>query len=86
MRSSHSRDFSTARVSAGAIVADAEDAEKSKARGEHQRVVLRDEEVLENRHAGEQADVLEGAGNPGAPGDVVAGHALEQDIPCRRDA
>ena len=49
-----------------------------KPEAEHQRVVLRDEEVLEHGHAGEQADVLEGAGDPRLPGDPVTRQALQK--------
>ena len=49
------------------------------------RVVLRDHQVFEHRHALEQADVLERAGDLGAPGDFIAGHAFEQiDLAGRR--
>ncbi len=61
------------------VAADAEHAEEGEAGGDHQRVVLRDEQVFEHRHAGEQADVLEGAGDLGLPGDAMAGQALEQE-------
>src|SRR3954447_26658692 len=61
------------------IAADAENAEEGEAGGDHQRVVLCDEEVLEHGHAREQPDVLEGAGHPRLPGDAVAGQAFEEE-------
>ena len=70
---------STASVSRAPVAADAEQAEEGLARGAHQRVVLRDQQVLQHRHAGEQADVLEGARDPRLARDLVIGHALEQE-------
>ena len=40
--------------------------------------MLRHQQVFEHGHAGEQADVLEGAGHPRAAGDFEALHAFEQ--------
>ncbi len=63
-----------------AVAADAEQAEERIARGFHQLVVLGHEQVLQHRHAGKQADVLEGAGNLGFGGDLEIGQALEQEL------
>src|SRR4051812_18431956 len=60
------------------VAADPENAEEGEAGGDHQRVVLGDKQVLEHRHAGEQADVLEGASDLRLPGDAVAGEPLEE--------
>ena len=38
-----------------------------------------DQQVLEHRHALEQPDVLEGAGDPRLARDLMVGHALEQE-------
>ena len=46
---------------------------------EHQRIVVRDQQVFEHRHALEQPDVLEGAGDARLAGDLMVGHALEQE-------
>ena len=62
----------------GAVARRAEQAEHGEAARQHQRVVVRDHQVFEHRHALEETDVLEGARHLGAPGDFVAGHALEQ--------
>ncbi len=62
----------------GAIAGKAEHAEERHAAGDHQAVVVRDHQVFEHGHALKQPDVLEGARDFGPPGDVVAGHALEQ--------
>src|SRR6185437_10226053 len=51
-------------------------AERVKARPA-QGGVLRDDEILEHAHAGEEADVLESSGNAGIAGDAPARHALE---------
>ena len=40
---------------------------------------MRDQQILERRHALEQADVLEGARHPRGACDLVVGHALEQE-------
>ena len=40
--------------------------------------MLRDQQVLEHGHAGEQADVLEGAGDLGAVGDAMARQVLQR--------
>ena len=66
-----------------AIAGEAEHAEHGVAGRPHQRVVLRDHEVLEHAHLAEQADVLEGPGDPGAR-DPEAVHLLEQQLPDRR--
>src|SRR5208337_3843720 len=56
----------------------ADEAEHRHAACAHQRIVVRDQEILERRHALEEADVLEGARDPRLAGDLVVGHALEQ--------
>ncbi len=65
-----------------AIAAEAEQPEHRIARRLHQLVVLRDEQVFEQRHAGEQADVLEGARHLGLGWDLEVGQALEQILPA----
>ena len=55
----------------------AENAEQRVARREHQPVVLGDQQVFQHRHAGKQADVLEGAGDARLLGDEIFRHALE---------
>ena len=67
------------RLAGAAIARQVEDAADRVAGGDHQPVVLGDEQILQKRHAAEQADVLEGAGDAGAVGDLVVGHALEQE-------
>ncbi len=62
-----------------AIAGEAEHAEHGVARSPHQRVVLRDDQVLEHAHLAEQADVLKGARDAGA-GDPEALDLLEQDL------
>ena len=61
-----------------AIARRAEQAEHREAARQHQAVVMGDHQVFQHRHALEQPDVLERARDFGAPGDLVAGHALEQ--------
>ena len=61
-----------------AISGQAEDAREAEARSPHQRLVHGDQQVLQNGHLRKQADVLEGAGDPGEAVDVVAGQALQQ--------
>ena len=63
---------------------EAEEAADGHARGAHQLVVLRDQQVLQHRHAAEQTDVLEGAGNAKA-GDLIGG-AGQQIIAVKTDA
>ncbi len=63
-----------------AVAADAEHAEEREAGGDHQRIVLRHQQVFENRHAGEQADVLERARDLGLPVDAEAGQPLQQQL------
>src|SRR5204863_29779 len=47
----------------------------------HQRVVLRDDQVFQNGHPGEQPDVLKGAGNAGVAHNAETFDALElQDL------
>ena len=58
------------------VARQAEHGADAEAGGGHQRVVLRDQQVLQHRHAGEQPDVLEGARDAGA-GDAVAGQSLQ---------
>ena len=76
---SQCRALSIAARSARPITGEPEHAEHGVARRAHQRVVLGDQQILEHRHAGEQADVLERARDPGAAGDEIVGHALEQE-------
>jgi hypothetical protein len=57
----------------------AQEAQHRPTRGGHQRVVLGHDQFLQHRHAGKEADVLEGAGDAGARGDLVIGHALQQE-------
>ena len=57
---------------------EAEHAEQREAGGEHQRVVLGDQQILQHGHAGKQADVLEGAGDARLLRHQIVGHALEQ--------
>ena len=54
----------------------ADDAEERIARSAVEPVVLGDDEVFEDRHAGEETDVLEGAGDLGGGRDFGIGHAL----------
>ena len=61
-----------------AIGGKAEHAEQRIAGGEHQRVVLRDQKILQHGHAGEQPDVLKRAGDARVLRDKIIGHALEQ--------
>ena len=63
-----------------AIAGQAEDAGNREARGAHQRVVLGDDQILEHGHAGEEADVLEGARHLGALRDAEIIHALEDEF------
>ena len=76
---SQCRAFSIAARSARPIMGEPEHAEHGVARGAHQRVVLGDQQILEHRHAREQPDVLERAGDPRAAGDEIVRHALEQE-------
>src|SRR6266446_534629 len=46
--------------------------------GPHQRIVLRDQKVFQDRHALEQPDILERASDAGALRDQIVGHPLEQ--------
>ena len=56
-----------------------EHADQRVAGRDHQRVVLRHQHVLEHRHAGEQADVLERARDARLLRHQVVRHALEQE-------
>ena len=51
---------------------------KRVAGGEHQPVVLGDQQVFQHGHAGKQADVLEGAGDARLLRHQIVRHALEQ--------
>src|SRR4029078_11912878 len=57
--------------------AETENGGKRKARGLGQQPVLRHHQIFEYRHAAEQPDVLEGAGDPRFGVDVVVVKALE---------
>ena len=73
------------RLRLGLLVAGkAEHAEDRHAGGDHQRVVLRDHQVLEHRQAAEEPDVLERARDLRLGGDAVVGHALEQELGAAR--
>ena len=61
------------------VAARAEQAEHGEARGEHQRVVLGDEQIFQERHAGKQPHILERARDARLAGDAELGHALEQN-------
>ena len=54
-------------------------AEHGEARGDHQRVVLGDEQIFQKRHAGEQPHVLKRACDASLLGDAKLGQALEQE-------
>ena len=69
-----------------AIGGEAEQAEQGEAGGAHQRVVLRDQQVLQHGHAGEQADVLEGARDLGVLGDAEVEQPLQRESAGRRRA
>src|SRR5581483_3024458 len=56
-----------------------ENAEKRKARCNHQGVVLGDQQIFQDRHAAEQPDILEGARDAGFLRDEVVRHTLEQE-------
>ena len=56
----------------------AEHAKERIAGGEHQPVVLRDQQIFQRRHAGKQPDVLERARDPRPLRDQIIRHALEQ--------
>ncbi len=62
------------------VSAESQQAEHREAGSAHELVVLRDQQVLQHRHAGKQAYVLEGAGHLGVGGDPEIRHALEQVI------
>ncbi len=62
-RSSQCARSSTACLLGAGETAEPENGADGEARGAHQPVVLRDHQILQHRHAGEQADVLEGAGD-----------------------
>src|SRR5262249_24218182 len=57
---------------------EAEQAEDGQAGCLHQRIMLSDQQILEHGHAGEQADILEGAGDARELGDAEVEQALEQ--------
>ncbi|MNI58060.1 hypothetical protein D3C73_1131550 [compost metagenome] len=58
----------------------AEKTEDREARSLHQHVVLRDQQVFQNRQAGKQPDVLEGAGNTRDLVDLEIAQALQQEL------
>ena len=76
------RAFSTAARLGAAIALQAEQAEDAHARGAHQLVVLGDHQVLQHRHAGKQADVLEGARHPRLLADLVAAACAPAGTPA----
>src|SRR6202007_3253281 len=55
---------------------EAEEPGKAGAATAQEGFVLGDQQVLQHRHAGEEADVLEGPGDSGTGGDTVAGEAM----------
>ena len=57
--------------------ADAENGADGEPRGAHQHIVLRHHQILEHRHALEQPDVLEGAGDAGVAIDIVVVEPLQ---------
>ena len=61
------------------VGADAEHAGERESGRTHERIVLRDHQVLQHRHAGKQADVLERARHPRLLSHQVVGHAFEQE-------
>ena len=60
------------------VGARADQAEHSKAGGDHQGVVLRDEQIFEQRHPGKQPHVLKRACDTRLLGDAKLRQALEQ--------
>ena len=58
----------------------ADQPEEGKAGGAHQRIVLRDHQVLERGHAGKQPDVLEGARDLGLFGNPEIVQPFELDV------
>ena len=79
MRSSQYARLVDRRALGARVGREAEHAEQRVAGGEHQRVVLRDQQVFQHGHAGKQADVLEGAGDARLLRDQIVRHALEQE-------
>ena len=67
-----------------AEAADAENGADGEPRRAHQHVVLRHHQVLEHRHAVEQPDVLEGAGDAGSAIDLVVVKPFEIEAPAVR--
>ena len=63
-----------------AIAAPTHKAEHRIARRPHQLVVLGDDQVLQPRHLGEEAYVLEGSRNPGMLGNAKSFHPLQQKV------
>ena len=60
----------------------ADETEKRHAGSEHERIVLRHNQVLEDGHALEEADILEGAGDASVFGDPEVEETLEQELPA----
>jgi len=56
----------------------AEQPKHSITRRRHKRVVLSDQKVFQKCHAGEQPDILKGAGDAGVARDAELRHALKQ--------
>ena len=67
------------RLLGAAIGRKAEQAGDREHAGAHQLAVLRHDQIFEQRHAGEQADVLERARHAGVARDAVILHALERE-------
>src|SRR5262249_15097873 len=61
------------------IGAQAECAEHGISGRPHEGIVLRDKKIFQDRHALEQADVLEGAGDAGLLRHQIVGHPFEQE-------
>ena len=78
IRSSQCRARSTAARSARAVARQAEQAGEREDARRISAVVLRDDQIFEHGHAGEEPDVLEGARDPGVARDAEPVHALEQ--------
>ena len=60
------------------VAAEADRAEHGESGGEHQRIVLGDQQILQHGHALKQADVLERAHHPRLCAYQIVRHALEQ--------
>ena len=65
------------------VAGQTEKTEDREARRTHQRVVLRDQQVLQNSETREQANVLEGTRHLGLLGDLEVGQAFQQELVAR---